>query len=205
VCDASLANVTAELIWISGGMLAEIDNVVDTLKPQFYSSFMTTPDPAAQAATGRALSSTSSGGSASPPKAGEAVKARTPVLAAYAHAMRTEIDAVVVPVTAASDAFLEAYDAKLAALLNQYGLAGAAGAAGGSGANSAKPSQRAAASATATRLAAAPGAAAPSADEVVERRAVGVGAWPSSLVAMAAAACGVALEARRKRAHYSEL
>jgi hypothetical protein len=207
VCDTSLANVTAELIWISGGMLAEIDNVVDTLKPQFYSSFVTTPDTAAQAATGRALSSTSSGGSASPPKAGAAVKARTPVLAAYAHAMRTEIDAVVVPVTAASDAFLEAYDAKLAALLNQYGLVGAVGVAGGgsSGANSAKPSQRAAASATATRLAAAPGAAAPSADEVVERRAVGVGAWPSSLVAMAAAACGVALEARRKRAHYSEL
>jgi hypothetical protein len=131
VCDTSLANVTAELIWISGGMLAEIDNVVDTLKPQFYSSFVTTPDTAAQAATGRALSSTSSGGSASPPKAGAAVKARTPVLAAYAHAMRTEIDAVVVPVTAASDAFLEAYDAKLAALLNQYGLVGAVGVAGG--------------------------------------------------------------------------
>jgi len=193
--------VTAELIWISGGMLAEIDNVVDTLKPHFYSSFVTTDAAAGGSSGHRAMSTTASAS----PHANAALNGRTPVLTAYAHAMQSEIDEVVKPVTAASEAFLETYDSKLNALLAQYNLPSAKSAAELDSRTVGEPSPRAATATTTatTRLAAASSSA--EEEEVVEHRVEGVGSWASSLVTMAAVAAGVALEARRKRAHYSEL
>jgi hypothetical protein len=186
-------------------MLAEIDNVVDTLKPQFYSSFVTTDAAAASAGSssgsGRALS-TSSVASFSSPNVNDAMNARTPVLAAYAHAMQSEIDEVVKPVTAASEAFLETYDTKLNALLAQYNLPSVHSAVETDSSSNGGPAPQRVTTTTSTtaRL-----ASSSSAEEVVEHRVEGVGSWASSLVTMVAVAAGVALEARRKRAHYSEL
>jgi hypothetical protein len=171
ICSPTLANISSELIWISGGILNEIDNIVDALKPRFYTSDTTVEAKAAKLSSASAVSFAAASASTS----------KTPLLERFSVAMQDEITSVTEPLTAASATFLDTYNAKLDALLeSSMGTKKFAGKA-----VTLKAGGRA------TLLAAAP------TEEVVEHESVGIGAWASTLLTMGAVVCGVVLEAQR--------
>jgi hypothetical protein len=148
VCETSLTNITAELIWTAGGILTEIDNVVEALKPRLYMTDASS--------TSKFTTATANSGAA------------LTVLDRHGKALQKEIRSAVQPMSAATEAFLASYNAKLDALL---------------GIDS---TTTASASALNQEV-----------EEVVEHLEVGVGAWASSAATVAAVVCGVLLEARR--------
>lgn len=81
------------MVWMSAGILNEIDNVIDTLKPVFL------PDAAMVKTTPLATTTP------------------TPLLDSFSSSMQGEIESVVKPVKEASDSFLALYDSKLEELL----------------------------------------------------------------------------------------
>jgi len=97
ICQPALANISTEIIWMSAGILNEVDNIIDALKPKFYLS---------------ELSVTPSSKNA-------------PVVEQYGEAMAAEIASVVTPIKEASGAFLALYDSKLDTLFASVGLEGA--------------------------------------------------------------------------------
>jgi len=105
ICPPTLANISSEIIWVSGAILNEIDNIVDSLKPRFYLS-ETVEAKAAK------LSSSNSFAPVVPSKSKS-----TPLLERFSEALQNEVASVTEPLAEASATFLDTYNAKLDALL----------------------------------------------------------------------------------------
>jgi len=137
---------------MSAGILNEVDNIVEALKPRFYESDLAEAPPVRKLAE-------------SVPRASAAV------IEAYTAKMHARIAKVVEPLQAGSTVFLKKYDAKLEAAV-----------------------ELAAATRSRSTLASSPSRGV---EKVLDKVEVGVGAWLSSLVTMAAVFAGVFFESRR--------
>ena len=168
MCEGSLANITTEVIWMSAGILNEVDAIVDALKPRFYFA-----DEAVEK-----LAQTSGLPGAAGKSASDVTK---PVVARYHDRIHEQVRVITEPVNAATADFVDTYASNLDGLLRAAVERAAA-----------DPTSFAAGTTTTV-------------EDTKDKAHVGISAWASTFVAMAAVLGAAFVQNRRSHFYPDEV